>query len=182
MTLLPGLSFIRRYAGQSRGATAVEFAFIAVPLLAIIFSIIQMALVFFLNEALQTVAEQAGRQLMTGKAQTAGLNQANFLTNDVCPKVPPVFLCGVAGGVMVDVESYSSFSAVSTTPLTITYDAKGNVNNTWSYVPGNAGDIVIVRVMYEWPIVGGPLGVLLANQSNNTRLLVGTTVLKNEPF
>ena len=82
---------------------------------------------------------------------------------------------------MVDVESYPSFSVVSTTSPTITYNGSGNVTNSWSYSPGNPGDIVIVRIMYEWPIYGGPLGVILRNQSNGTRLLMGTTVLKNEP-
>ena len=162
---------------------------IAVPLLALLMSMMQTAMVFFLTEALQTVAEKAGRQLMTGKAQTAGLTQNTFYSQDVCPYAVPIFSCSVngggapvAGGVMVDVESASSFSQVSTAPLAITYNGSGGVSNTWTYSPGNAGDIVILRVMYEWPIIGGPFGVLLANQANNTRLLVGTTVLKNEPY
>ena len=56
------------------------------------------------------------------------------------------------------------------------------MTNTWSYKPGAAGDIVIIRVMYDWPVVGGPMALGLANQSNGTRLLVGTAVIKNEPY
>ena len=65
---------------------------------------------------------------------------------------------------------------------TITYSG-GNVSNTWSYTTGSAGDIVIVRVMYLWPIATGPLGFNLGNQgSSNKRLLVATSVAKSEPY
>ncbi len=47
--------------------------------------------------------------------------------------------------------------------------------------PGNAGDIVVVRVMYMWPVLLGPLGFNLSNQPNNTRLILATAAFQNEP-
>ena len=47
--------------------------------------------------------------------------------------------------------------------------------------PGNAGDIVVVRVMYMWPVLLGPLGFNLSNQPNNTPLILATAAFQNEP-
>jgi Flp pilus assembly protein TadG len=167
-----------RIARETRGATAVEFAMLVVPLMAFILGSLQLMVIFFAGQALQSAATAAGRQLMVGSAQKAGLTQAQF-HSAVCADAPSLFQCGA---IMVDVQSAASYSSVSTTAPTVTYDAKGAVTNTWSYSPGSPGDVVILRVMYDWPVVGGPLAPGLANQSNGTHLLVATTVIKDEPY
>lgn len=169
-----------RFFGDRRGATAVEFAMLAIPLIAILMAALQTAIIFFFGQALQTLTASAARQIMVGSAQNKGYTTlAAFKTNVVCVTAPTAFPCS---GLMVDVQSASSFSSLSTTPITITYDANGNPTNTFSYAPGTQGSAVIVRVMYDWPVFGGPLGIGLANQSNGTHLLVGTAVFKNEPY
>ncbi len=169
---------VREFARNGAGATAVEFALLMAPLIAIVLAALQTAIIFAYDQALQSVTQTAARQLMTGRVQTSNLTQAQF-QSAVCGYASPLFQCG---GLMVDVESGSTFSAISTASLTPTYDSSGSVTNTWSYKPGAAGDIVIIRVMYDWPVVGGPMALGLANQSNGTRLLVGTAVIKNEPY
>jgi hypothetical protein len=79
------------------------------------------------------------------------------------------------------VQSSSTFSSASTTTPTLTFDANGNVTNTWSYQLGNPGDIVVVQVMYQWPVFLGPLGFNLSNLPNGNRLLVSSNVFKREP-
>lgn len=163
--------------GNERGATAVEFALVAAPLVALTLAGVQTAIIYFFDQTLQTATEKSARSLMTGNAQLAGMTQTQFL-NLVCTNAP-VFTCA---NLMVDVESASSFSSISTTPLTPTYNAQGQVTNTWGYSPGGPGDIVIVRVMYNWPVVGGPLSLNLANQANGDYLIQATSVFKNEPY
>jgi Flp pilus assembly protein TadG len=168
---------LKRLPRHKDGAAALEFAMVAAPLIAIILASLQTAVVVFEDQALQTVAEQSARQLMTGKAQLASMTQTQF-KNVVCG-FATTFTCSK---LMVDVQSGSQFSSINTTTLTPTYNGSGTVTNTWSYSPGNPGDIVIMRVMYNWPVVGGPLGFKLANQPNNNYLLVATAVFKNEPY
>ena len=45
----------------------------------------------------------------------------------------------------------------------------------------SAGDIVVVRVMYLWPVFIGPLGFNLANHSNGSRLIMASAAFQNEP-
>ena len=169
---------IRAFAADERAATAVEFAILISPLLFLILASLQLAIIFFANQALESATIAAGRQLMTGADQSAGMTQSQF-QQSICNTAQFLFNCS---GVMVDVESSPAYSSISTTPLTLTYDAGGNVSNNWSYSPGAGGDIVIVRAMYNWPVIGAPLLPGLANQPNDNRLLVATAVFKNEPF
>jgi Flp pilus assembly protein TadG len=162
---------------DTRAATALEFAIVSIPLIGLILFTLQLAIVSFYDQALQTATEAAARELMVGSAQDAGLTRSQFQTA-VCAKAS-LFTCS---GLMVDVESASAFSSINTASLTPTYNSSGAVTNTWSYSPGNAGDIVIMRVMYNWPIVGGPFAYGLANQSNGDFLMVATAVFKNEPY
>jgi hypothetical protein len=83
---------------------------------------------------------------------------------------------------MINVQNYSSFSAASTATPTLTFNSSGAVTNSWSYNAGNPGDIVVVQVMYQWPVLFGPLSFNLSNLSNGNRLLMSTAVFKNEPY
>ena len=176
---MPTLSLhrLRRLPQDEGAATAVEFAILITPLMFLLLASLQLGIIFFANQALQSAAMKSARELMTGSVQDAGLSQSQFQAK-VCANATVLFNCN---NIMVDVESASSYSSISTTPLTPTYDANGNVTNM-SFSPGGAGDIVILRVMYSWPVVAGPLLPGLANESNGNRLLVATSVFKNEPY
>jgi Flp pilus assembly protein TadG len=172
------LKRLRRLPGDDRAATAVEFAMLAPPLIFLILASLQISIIFFAGQYLQSLTTLAARQVMTGQAQTAGDSQTQFQTS-VCNNAPTLFF--TCGNIMVDVESASSYSALNTSTLTPTYNGSGQPTNM-IYSPGGPGDIVILRVMYNWPVVAAPLLPGLANQSNGDRLLVATSVFKNEPY
>ena len=83
------------------------------------------------------------------------------------------------GGVSVDVQSYSAFtSVVITDPI----DASKNFTNNMQYNPGNAGDIVVVRAFYQWPLFVTGLGYNISNLTGSKRLLTATAAFRNEPY
>jgi len=168
----------KRLARSEDGATAVEFALVAAPFLALLVALFQTGIVFLASRVLDEVVAQSGRYIMTGQAQTAGVTQSGFATY-VCNQTFALFSCS---NFMINVQNYSSFSSATTTTPTLTFGSGGAVNNTWTYSPGNPGDIVVLQVMYQWPVVLGPLGFNLSNLSNGNRLLVSTAVFKNEPY
>lgn len=177
---MPKLSLdrLRRLPKDEGAATAVEFAILISPLMFLLLASLQLGIIFFAQQCLQSAAMASARELMTGSVQQQGLSQTQFQSK-VCQKAPVLFTCGA---IMVDVQSASAYSSVSTTALTPTYDSSGKITNGWAYSPGGAGDIVILRVMYNWPVVAGALLPGLANQPNGDRLLVATSVFKNEPY
>jgi Flp pilus assembly protein TadG len=164
-------SFLR----NRRGATAVEFGLVAAPFVGILIVILEAALVFFAQEVLQTATTDAARLIMTGQAQTSSLTQSQF-QQDVCADAAVLFNCA---GIYVNVQTFSSFSAMTQlSPL-----QSGTFNSgTLNYSMGTAGDIMLVQVFYQWPVILGPLNFVLSNMNGNYRLLVGTAVFRNEPY
>ena len=166
----------RCFARQQDGAAAVEFALIAVPFLALTFAIIETALVFFAGQTLESAASNAGRLIMTGQAQNGGFSQDDFKTA-VCNDLSGLFDC--TNGVYVSVKSYTSFSAINTAPPV----TNGQLDTTnLAYTPGGPNCIVAVQLYYKWPIYVSLLGDNLSNLNGNYRLLVATSVFRNEPY
>jgi Flp pilus assembly protein TadG len=168
------------FISDKRGATAVEFALVAGPFLALLFAIFQTFLVFFAQELLESVVQQSARQILTGQVQQQLMDQTAF-NKTVCNQVVILFNCT---GLMVDVQVASAWSSANTSAPALTFNGQGQVSNTWQFTPGVAGDIVVVRVMYLWPVFMKPLGLSLslANlQSNGSLLLMATAAFQNEP-
>lgn len=161
-----------------RGAALVEFAIIVGPFLALIIAILQTSLTYFAQQNLETTAEKSVRQLLTGSAQKSGMTKPQFQTL-VCSKLPAFMSCS---NVIVDVQAASNFSSANTGTPTLTYDADGNVNNSWVYQPGVPGQITVARIMYVWDVSKGPLGFDLSTMSNGKRLLIATSVFQTEPY
>lgn len=168
---------LRRFARAKGGAAAVEFALVAVPFLALLFAIIETALVFFANQALEYAVAESSRLILTGQAQGANLDQASFKAK-VCTNVTALFDC--ANKLQVNVQDYSSFAAATTTPP---YDGNGQLDTSkLVYQPGGPGDIVVVSLYYEWPIYAQLLNGSLTDQNGNKRLLIATAAFRNEPY
>jgi Flp pilus assembly protein TadG len=169
---------LARLIRQQDGATTVEFALIAAPFLALIFAILETAIVFFAGQALETAAADSARLIMTGQAQTQGYSQTQF-KNAVCGKIFGLFNC--AGGLYVDVKTYASFANINNSQLPV--DANGNLQTgSFGYQPGGPGDIVVVRLMYQWPVYVSLLGLNLSDLSGSKRLLISTVAFRNEPY
>jgi len=165
------------FLADQNGATAVEFGLVAAPFIALLVAIIQTFLVFFAEQLLQTVVTQSSRQILTNQVQTANLTQSQF-AQLVCNQVAIFFTCN---NLMIDVETYGAFSAANTSMPTLTFNAQGQVTNSWQFDPGAPGQIVVVRVMYQWPVFVGPLGFTLSNLANGNRLIMGSAAFQNEP-
>jgi Flp pilus assembly protein TadG len=167
---------LRRFAKGDDGIAAVEFGIVAAPFLALMFAIMETAIVFFASQTLETAVADSARLIMTGQAQSGNFTQAQFKTA-VCSKILGLFDC--QNGIKIDVRTYSDFSSISSAKP---FDANGNLQNNFVYTPGNAGDIVVVRLMYEWPIYVSLLGFNLADMSGNKRLIIATAAFRNEPY
>lgn len=179
--MLPILPFVgsilRRFRRNRRGSAAVEFALVAPIFFALLFAIIETAMVFFASQVLETVTQDSARIIMTGQAQAASYTPAQFKSL-VCGRIVALFDC--ANGISVDVRSYPTFSSVT---ITDPIDAGKNFTAAGlKYCPGREGDIVVVRLFYQWPLFVTGLGYNIANLAGGKRLLTATAAFRNEPF
>lgn len=161
-----------------RGVTAVEFAFVILPLCAFLVAIIQIGVVFLAQNELETAVEKAARSLLIGSAQQSGVTRDQFVSS-VCANLPALFTCS---GVMVDLQTVDSFASADTSAPTLTYNSSGEVANKWRFAMGGAEAIMALRVFYQFPVTNGPLRFNLANLPNGRRLLSAVAVFQVEPY
>jgi Flp pilus assembly protein TadG len=168
---------VRRFSKGEDGATMVEFALVAAPFFALMYAIMETALVFFASQTLETAVSDSARLIMTGQAQASNYTAAQFKTA-VCSKIYGLFDC--TNGIYVDVKTYTSFSSVDNSMPT---DNNGNLKTaSFGYSPGGPGQIVVVKLMYQWPVYASLLGFNLSNMAGNKRLLMATAAFRNEPY
>ena len=166
----------RRFRRNRHGSTIVEFALVAPVFFALLFAIIEVAMVFYASQVLETVTQDSARQIYTGQSQLSAMTSAQFKSS-VCSRVVALFDC--LGGMSVDVQSYSSFAAIN---ITAPIDAGKNFVPPNNYSPGNPGDIVVVRVFYQWPLLVTGMGFDISNLAGSKRLLTATAAFQNEPY
>ena len=166
---------LRTLLGDGRAVAAVEFALVAAPYFALLFAIIEAGLIFFTQEVLQNATNDTARLIMTGQAQSSGMTAQQFL-QDVCTDGVPLITCA---NLNVNVQTFPSFNAITqVNPLT-----SGNFNtSSLSYSLGGPGDIVMVQVFYQLPVMASLLNFSFATMNGNYRLLQATAVFRNEPY
>jgi Flp pilus assembly protein TadG len=157
------------------GVAAIEFAFIAPIFLGFMLALLQIAVVWFAKVELENGTEAAARLVLTGQAQSQGFTRAQF-ASALCGDLPVIFNCS---GLMFNLQPQTSITAVNTTAPTLTYGANGKVTNTWAYIPGTGGQIMVLQVLYEFPVIAGPL-FGFSSQPDGALLMVATTVFRNE--
>ena len=167
---------LARFRRDETGVTAVEFGLVALPFFALMFAILETALVFFAGQTLETAVSNAARLIRTGQAQQQGFD-ANDFKDQICVLVMSLFDCDAK--LVFDVRTYETFDSVN---LLKPVDEDGNLVTDFIYEPGQGGEIVVVRAFYEWPTFSSLLGLDLSNMANGTHLLSATAAFRNEPF
>jgi Flp pilus assembly pilin Flp len=103
------LRTVRRFARRQDGIAAVEFGIVAAPFLALMFAIMETAMVFFASQTLETAVADSARLIMTGQAQQSSSPRRSSSPGRA--KILGLFDC--ANGIKID-EDHSNFSSVST--------------------------------------------------------------------
>ncbi len=169
---------LRAFRRDQDGVAAVEFALVAVPFLALLFAILETAVVFLATQLLETAVANAARTVYTGHFQNANTqgDLAKTFKKELCSHVTTLFECHEsAPSVHVDVRVVTS-----DIPPVI---KDGLINAAaFGYQTTKANDVVLVRVAVEYPVFATLLNPNQANLTNGKRLIMGTATFRNEPF
>ena len=83
---------MRRYVHDRGGAAAVEFALVAILMILSVLLIMTVAMILFINQAVDYATTRAARQILTGAAQAGSLTQAAFKSS-LCGYLPAALKC-----------------------------------------------------------------------------------------
>lgn len=167
----------RRLAGAEGGATAVEFAMIALPFFALLFGIIELALIFLLSSSLDNANANASRTIRTGQLQTASGTASSF-KGAICNGLGWLS-SQCSSRLAVDVRVYNTFNSIALTdPIT----GKNFDPSKVDFKPGGPEDIVVVRAYYQWTLFTPLLSKAVQKLNGGKTLVTSTVAFRNEPY
>ncbi|HEY0437994.1 MAG TPA: TadE/TadG family type IV pilus assembly protein [Phenylobacterium sp.] len=177
--------FAARFAAAERGATAVEFALVSLPLLGLILGTLELVLVLLVSTTLETATESASRMIRTGEFQTSAANTRADFKALVCQRMS--WLNAQCNSqLMVTSQVFSDFGALAgSAPInSATFIAGGPnyVNTGGCFSTGQPADIVLVRVYFTWPLFSPLLDGMMDNMGNGKRLMSSASAFRNEPY
>lgn len=160
----------RGFWRDDRGGTAIEYAIVAPVLIFLLFATIEVAMVGMMSAGLDNAVARTGRMIRTGQAD-GPTNASQFET----------FVCRGLGEdndecrsrLQVSVQRYANFSQATTADSSLPDGA---------FNKGSAGDIVMVRASYRYPLLTPQLGFYGTPSAAGEVLLDARTAFKNEPF
>ncbi len=155
------------------GVTAIEAALVMPAFLLLSFGIIEVSLLYLAASTLEGQVGLAARQIRTGNIQNAADPIGDF----------EQMICGgqtfiQCSKLIIDVRNFTSFSDITYPSY---FDADGEPQSN-AFLPGGAGDTVLVRVAYKWSILTPFLAPYLGDGGGGTKLLHSAAVFRTEPY
>ncbi|MBY5813687.1 TadE/TadG family type IV pilus assembly protein [Rhizobium leguminosarum] len=167
--------FAKSILHTADGAAAVEFSLLVFPFFVIIFGILDVALMFFVDGSLDSALHMAARDVRTGRASIEKWNLASF-KQEVCGGMALAFDCGnsllIVTKVMDDFSAVTFTSAVSNRALSINE----------SFAGGAPGDYVMIQAFLPWPSWLSSMGVDTAHLADGRYVLSASALFRNEPY
>ncbi|WP_371396128.1 TadE/TadG family type IV pilus assembly protein [Fretibacter rubidus] len=179
----------RQYRKKEDGATAVEFAILIIPFCMLLFSVLELGIVFFLGASLNYALSETARDVRTGVFQKSCGTPANFKT-EVCNKMSGGSKCTTRMRIDVKTSGSGRFEPDMLADLPVEkkpgdpgYDADVEppiAADDYDVTAGRAP--VIVRAQYHYKLTLPSALTRLNTTTGNVRVIEAITAFRNEPF
>ena len=162
--------FLKRLRRDEGAATAVEFALILPVLVLMLLSIVEVGVLGFVSNNLDDAVGSAGRAIRTGRAD--GPSSAAQFKALVCSRmVDNATTCD--SKLTISVEKYPDFTTMA---------AAADTPPNGAFDKGQAGDIILVKANYRWPLITPFVGQVFHHTGPTEIQLDGRAAFKNEPY
>lgn len=159
----------QRFRGDESGAAAVEFAFVAPALCFVLLSIFEIGMLGMMSSGLDNAVVEVARRIRTGR-DDGPTSAATFKDQ----------ICGHLGGDLATCRTRLKVSVQKFTKFFDAGQAAGGPDG--SFNKGGPGDIIVVKVDYDWPLMS-PFVATAFHRSGPTTVTLGSRLaFKNEPF
>jgi len=178
----------RRFFARRDGATAIEFAMLALPFFIIVIASIETFAAFTAEQIFANANETMARKIRTGAITSTNTTKEAYRAA-FCEEIKLLMPCSATEAkteskLFIHVESFANYSAI--TPAVSIVD--DNLSTTsFKFAPGGKKTINIVRAYYRWDIMTDlvrPLisSVKTADGTSRNYLMVATTIVQNEDY
>ncbi|HTO29197.1 MAG TPA: TadE/TadG family type IV pilus assembly protein [Devosia sp.] len=166
----------RRICRDQRGAAAVEFALLIIPLLFLLMGIMEVSMQYFVSGALDAAVQRTARLIRTGQAQSQNMTIGE-IRGEMCSDILNLFDCSSNSYILVD-----TLDNLVAPTYTLPVKANGDFISTATYELGSGHSYVMVRGYFQFSPLFNVFGALSPGLSNGKRLLVASALFRNEPF
>lgn len=172
----------RRYRSNAEGATAIEFAIVALPFLGLIFGILELALVFFTGAVMTQAMSDTGRLVRVGAFQGCG-NAAEFKAL-VCDKMANLMNC--EANLRIDLTTASGFQTITLPDPGLSGldpDDEDAEIVDGTYVNTGPSEPVVMRGTFYYPLALPNFMTRLESIPGSRRHVISAaTAFRTEPF
>jgi Flp pilus assembly protein TadG len=183
----PLLALMRRWRREESGATAIEFAIVAMPFVLLLFGLVSVCLFYFADFSMENATWQAARAVRTGQLQQSSGSYSGISTNADRQKALKKSFCDKAflfpdcnSKAVVIVQSNSGFGTISQPNCAsngVVIDQSLAAFNT-----GAASSVVLVTICYPWDF-GGRLPLMsVSNLQGGALLMQSSAAFRTEPY
>ncbi|MEO0467699.1 MAG: TadE/TadG family type IV pilus assembly protein [Pseudomonadota bacterium] len=172
----------KAFLQDTRGLSAIEFAFVAGPFFLLLIGIFEICIIFVISTVLDFGAHEAARDIRTGAFQSTAsgvisTDRQQFLDN-TCDRMANLFNCDVRLDVALrEVTAFPTVNFAVPTNMDGSFD-----DSALPWELGDREDIMVVTVYFQWTLITPLISKPMSNMPNDTRLLVSTQAFRNEPF
>lgn len=185
-----GRFILRRLGRDDSGTTAIEFAFIALPVVYLMLGIIEFAMAMTVGNSLEAATNLSSRLGKTGYVDEEAETQEQTILDEVERRVGPLI---DMEKIAITNEVYNDFESLTNPDLFEDKNDDGDTDDAgeWTDVDGDgfrdgsdgvgaAGDIVVYRISYPWQVITPLIGNILGD--GGIINLSAYSVVKNEPY
>ena len=168
----------RGWRRDQRGATAVEFALVALPFIFILFSITEVCVANAVSASLDNATNLAARQIMTGQFTLSGSAATTAFKTKICDQLNWLG-SSCTSNLSVSVQTFAAFA--NATQPNVTVNGSFSDQNL-AFSGSAAGSIVMVNTYLKWQLLT-PYFLTGYNASNDgTTVFESTVAFRNEPY
>ncbi len=166
-----------RFARAKKGATAVEFALIALPFFMLLFGVLELGMLFMASTTVEGAVTNSARKIRTGELQTTGTATAATFKSDICNNMSWLSSSDCTANLSVDVRTFANFNSINMNPPI----NNGAIDQTQlQFTPGVSCNIVLVRVFYPYTLLAPNFAPGLPDLGPTKKLITAAVAFKNE--
>lgn len=185
------------FTANAEATTALEFTLLAPLFFVIMLEIMQVGLYFYTSATLDYAMNLSARPILTGSVQNQNLSQSQYVSQVVCPVMPPSFngsdcpsnvivqitnqpiSTGLAAMINATGDDIVKPAPMGTQQATFCLGFSGGVN------PNNGvKGVEVVQIFYPMPVVSLILTAYVSSLNNPNGLfyLSSVATFQNEPY
>jgi Flp pilus assembly protein TadG len=181
---LEARSSVARWLRNDHGATAIEFAIVAVPFFMFVLGTIGVGLYFFTTSSLEHGVEAAARKIRTGQAQKSNQTVGGF-KQLVCEEAGTYIDCGK---LRVLIQHAQNWSGISPEPCVNSDNSiaqsTGDADDILYDYTGGSSEVVLVTLCYEWDLARSFSFLKLGTGADGSgpAIIQAATAFRVEPY